>query len=219
LGKTRLDLGAIEASLRAVQGDFAHINAVIDTPRDPLSDQVLTNLLAGYAYIDRLCVERIDPLVPGNSTHLLRLNNLVLWGPDAPRNGNGTDHFAETERRFYDDRSSGGVGALMEFLADRKDDSVWRRAAGAFIHVLSQPQLYLEGNHRTGSLIMSLMLMHEGKPPFVLTVDNAKAYFDPASLVKVCKKHSIGMLFKVPKLRKRLAALLKDTADPRYLKD
>jgi ABC-type phosphate transport system substrate-binding protein len=29
-------------------------------------------------------------------------------------------------------------------------ESAWKRAAGVYVRILSQPQLYIEGNHRTG---------------------------------------------------------------------
>ena len=126
-------------------------------------------------------------------------------------------HLQETERRFYDDPSPGGVRALMETLAAHKEKPVWRRAARAYIQILSRPQLFIEGNHRTGTLIMSAMLVWEGKPPFVLTVRNAKAYFDPSSLAKESRKRSLQLLLRQPGLSKRLAALLKDEADRGFL--
>jgi hypothetical protein len=213
----RLDLNAIERCLREVQGDFDAINATLDTPRDPLSDEVIAHLLLGYRYVNSLLARGINPLARGYTQHLLQLNTLVLCGTDEKTQAHCAPLVAETERRFYDDLSAGGVRALMGYLADHKEASVWQRAAGAFIHILSQPQLFMEGNHRTGCLVMSYVLASEGKPPFVLTVDNAKAYFDPASLAKDCRKRSIRALFEMPKLRKRLASLLKDTANREFL--
>jgi hypothetical protein len=64
---------------------------------------------------------------------------------------------------------------------------------------------------------MSYMLAREGLPPFVLSVANAKAYFDPSTLVKETKKHGLRRLIRVPKLRKRFAELLKEHAEERYL--
>jgi hypothetical protein len=218
LGRTLLELSAIEDALREVQKEFARINATLATPRDPLSDQVLGNLMAGYEYVNTLLASGINPVARGNSRHLLNLNNLVLCGTEVVTYEECGRHIEETERRFYDDRNPGGVRALMGYLADHKGDNVWRRAAGAYTHILSEPQLFVEGNHRTGALIMSLVLTWEGKPPFVLTVENAKAYFDPSSLVKVCKKHSLRGLFEIPKLRRRFARLLKSGADPAFLR-
>lgn len=217
MSNTRLDLSAIEASLREVQGQFDRINATLETPRDPLGDAVLSNLLAGYAYLDSLLASDLDPLARGGSKHLLRLNFLVLNGACDPADGECAKQIRETERRFYDDSNAGGVRALMNYLADHKGDGVWRRAAGTYIQVLSAPQLFVEGNHRTGALIMSSVLCREGKPPFVLTVRNAKAYFDPSSLVKGCRKRSLRALVAIPKLRKRLAKLLAEEADCAFL--
>lgn len=45
---------------------------------------------------------------------------------------------------------------------------------------------------------MSNILVRGGKPPFILTVDNAKAYFDPSSLAKATKKDLMGKLYKSP---------------------
>lgn len=214
----RLDLSAIECSLCEVQRRFDRVNESLDVPRDPLGYDVLDNLMAGYEYLDSLLAAGVDAFAMGSSRHLLQLNNLVLCGTSDLAYEDCAPHLVETERRFYDDQSPGGVRALMNHVADHKQDPIWRRAAGLYIQVLSRPQLFIEGNHRTGTLIMSQLLLQAGKPPFVLTVENAKAYFDPSSLAKDCKKRSIVALLEIPKLRKRLAALLEETADARYLR-
>ena len=64
---------------------------------------------------------------------------------------------------------------------------------------------------------MSYLLAREGKPPFVLTVDNAKAYFDPSTLIKATRKTSFALLFKLPHLVRDFAQFLKVRADYRYL--
>ncbi len=217
MSKSRLDLPAIETSLRAVQRDFPRINASLNTPRDPLRDVVVENLLAGYEFVDSLLAADIDPLARGNSRHLLQLNCLVLCGTNEMAYEDCARHAQETEQRFYDDTNPGGVRALMNYLADHKKDRVCRRAAGVFIQMLSAPQLFIEGNHRTGALVMSYLLCREGRPPFVLSVSNAKAFFDPASLVKGCRKHSLTSLMEIPKLRKRFAAFIEKEGDRRSM--
>jgi len=217
MSRTRLNLSAIESSLRAVQRDFERINASLDSPRDPLRDEVLENLLAGYEYLNSLLAVDTDPFVRGNSRHLLQLNLLVLCGTRDVAYEDCAPHIRETERRFYDDTNPGGVRSLMNYLADHKGDGVYRRAAGAFIQMLSAPQLFIEGNHRTGALVMSYLLCQAGRPPFVLTVGNAKPFFDPSSLAKGCRKHSLYALIEIPKLRKRLARLIERESDPRFL--
>jgi hypothetical protein len=51
----------------------------------------------------------------------------------------------------------------------------------------------------------------------VLSVDNAKAYFDPSSMAKSLRKHSLHMMLSRPKLLKRFATLLKDGAQKTHL--
>jgi hypothetical protein len=214
--RPRLDLAAIERSLRAVQTAFDRINATLETPRDPLSDTVLANLMAGYGYLDGLLAADRNPLALGNSRELLRLNGLVLCGEGPVAARDCARLMAETERRFYEG-NEGGVGELMNTLAAHRGEGVWRRAARAYIQIMSRPQLFIEGNHRTGALIMSAILLWSDKPPFVLTAQNAKAYFDPSSLAKESRKRSLQLLLRRPKLSKRLAALLKDQADTGHL--
>jgi len=216
MGLFRLNLPAIESSLRAVQADFARINQTLSMPRDVMTDEVRANMMAGYRLIDDAIAQGLDLFQLGNSKCLLELNTLVLCGADENKRRDFAQHIASTRQRFYD-HAGGGIGALMEWLDRHKGDDVWTRAAGTYIHILSRPQLYIEGNHRAGALIMSYLLAREGRPPFVLSVPNAKAYFDPSTLVKETKKDSLGMLIRLPRLKERFAKLLKENAEERYL--
>lgn len=212
----RLNLDAIETSLRAVQADFDRINASLDTPRDPLSDEVLERMLLGYEQVDAYLVDGVDLFAPGNSSLLLELNILVLCGRDNRVRAECASQIEATEAHFYG-KSDGGVESLVNWVRSLNGVPVWRRAASTYIHILSQPQLFIEGNHRTGSLVMSWTLANEGKPPFVLSVENAKAYFDPSALVKHSRKHSLRMLLERPKLIKRFGELLKEDAESIHL--
>jgi hypothetical protein len=64
---------------------------------------------------------------------------------------------------------------------------------------------------------MSFILVRDGKAPFVLTVENARAYFDPSSLVKETKKTPTTLLMKLPSMKKRFARFLERQADTQYL--
>jgi hypothetical protein len=214
--RLRLNLTEIEASLRAVQASFDQINRTLSTPRDAMTDVVRQNMMAGYRMVDDALGDGLDPFRVGHSGWLLELNTRVLCGLDPQRRREFSRHIEATERHFYDQHDA-GIQGLVDWLARHQADTVWRRAAGAYTYILSRPQLYLEGNHRTGSLIMSYLLARDGEPPFVLSVANAKAYFDPSSLVKDSRKHSLAMLLRVPKLKKRLARLLKDQRTAGYL--
>jgi hypothetical protein len=48
----RLNLKAIEQSLREVQLEFPKINEVLQSRRDSVTDEVVRNMMTGYAFID-----------------------------------------------------------------------------------------------------------------------------------------------------------------------
>lgn len=216
MGEHVLDLDAIESSLRAVQRNFSEINRVINTPRDTLDDQVITNMMAGYRYVDTLVAGGVDLFAIGASRHFLELNALVLCGTDPLERVREDAHLKATAQRFYEE-DRGTISDLAAWYALHRDETAWSRAAGVYVRLLSEPQLFIEGNHRTGALIISCILVHDGCPPFVLSIDNAQGYFDPSTLITKTKKTPIGMLFRIPKLKKEFAAFLRENADDRYL--
>ncbi len=216
MAKRYLNPGAIESSLRAVQKDFPRINKRLKARRDALGDEVVENMLAGYRFLNGVLGDDIDLFANGNSNRLLELNTLVLCGSNPERRKQYAEHIQATEKHFYED-PEGGVRDIMEWYRKHRDESPWKRAAGIHVRVLSQPQLFIEGNHRTGALIMSYILVRHGQPPFVLTVENARGFFDPSTLIKDTKKHSLGMLFQIPRIKKNFAHFLKEHTDRAHL--
>ena len=214
MGLSRLNLPLIEASLRAVQQDFHQINARLTTPRDPIGDDVLANLVAGYVYVDRLLTDDIDIFAMGHLKHLLEMNALVLCGSDGREKY--TSHLKATEEKFYEE-PGGGVRDLVEWMAGHSLHSSWRRAAGAYARILSEPQLFIEGNHRTGALVMSYILVREGQPPFVLSAENAVSYFDSSTVFRSLHKGTLDMLVSLPGIHKDFAEFLEGQANASYL--
>jgi prophage maintenance system killer protein len=215
--KSRLDVAAVRARLLETQRDFKQINQHLTVEKTPPSDEVINNLVAGYALIDRYLRDGIDLFAYGSSYRLLELNHTVLYEHADISKDEDKSQFSATQDYFYETKN-GGIGQLMTWLELHNRDSVWKRAAGIFTYMISQPQLFLEGNHRTGSLIMSYMLMREGHGPFVLTVDNARFYFEPAELTKKRNKHNIiDDLLHLPKQTKKFAKLLKHEHGTDYM--
>jgi hypothetical protein len=64
---------------------------------------------------------------------------------------------------------------------------------------------------------MSYILARDGQPPFVLTVDNAQAYFDPSTLITKKKKKSLSLLFEMPRLKRQFSDFLISQQNPKYL--
>ena len=173
-------------------------------------------MLAGYARVDALVSEDVDLFAMGSHQHLLALNHIVLCGEAAAPDPEYARHRLTTEERFYEERE-GGIGDLVEWYARHAHASPWRRAAGVYIRILSAPQLFIEGNHRTGALIISYLLLRAGLPPFVLTPATAAAYFGPSTLIRNTRRNGIGRLFRLPGLTRRFASFLAAHADPVYL--
>jgi hypothetical protein len=63
---------------------------------------------------------------------------------------------------------------------------------------------------------MSYILLREGRPPFVVSLENATAYFEPSTVLRDIAKHSAASLFRAPGIRRRLAALLRESSEARY---
>ena len=211
-----LNLDAIEASLRDLQAHFPHVNELLRSRRDTFEDGVVANMIAGYGFVDSLLAQGINLLAMGNLKFFLELNALVLFGRDAGARGDAALQIAATERRFYE-QEGGGIREVVEWYNLHRGRSPWRRAAGVYISILSEPQLFIEGNHRTGALVMSYILAREGFPPFVITTENARAFLDPSTLVTETRKRSVVALFRLPKITRYFAEFLKKQADQRYL--
>ena len=212
----RLNLPAIERSLRLVQQEFTLINDGLSSPRELLADDVIANMLSGYALVDALVAANVDVFAMGNLKYLLELNATVLCGTDPESRAEYARHRQTTEERFYDQRD-GGIQDLVEWYELHLQDSAWMRAAGVYVRLLGRPQLFVEGNHRTGALAMSYILVREQEPPFVLSPANAPAYFDPGLVTRDTEKQGLAMLFRSPGVIKRLAGFLVEHADPAYL--
>ncbi|TCT40347.1 hypothetical protein [Martelella mediterranea] len=210
--KHSLDLKKIEAKLRDTQRQFDRINAMLTMRRDGMPDTVIEHMMEGYAYINGLLNDGVDLLHIGEFHHLLELNHLVLCGSDPKARAEFSNHILRTEEHFYD-RHYGDIGGLVDWYNRHLKKPVRKRAAGIYVRVLSRPQLFIEGNHRTGALIMSYILCREGKPPFVLTPENAEAYFNPSTLVRDSHKYSMDELIKIPKLSRYFANFLKENED------
>ena len=208
----RLDLERIEASLRAVQEAFDALNEKLLMRREPLTDQIIGNLLEGYAYVDQLLEDGVEIFSPSGLDHILELNHIVLCGSDDSVRLEYGPHLLETRRRF-----AKGVGEIADWYERKRHKSAYRRAAGVYVLSVSQPQLFLEGNHRTGALVASYILVQEGLPPFVLTPKNAPAYFNPSTLIKYRNKDKfLDRQYYLKKYRRVMQAFLEETLDKQF---
>lgn len=209
----RLALSRIRASLREVQHDFTALNERLLMRREPLTDQIINNLIAGYAYVDRLLQDEVDVFSERGLDHILELNHIVLCGRDSSVRMEFGSHLLETRRKFAE-----GIDEIAAWYNRKRHKSAYRRAAGVYVLLVSQPQLFLEGNHRTGALTASYILGQDGLPPFVLTPQNAEAYFNPSTLIKYRHKEKfLDRQYYLKKYRRAFQDFLEDTLDARFL--
>jgi len=199
-----------------VQREFPKINEILQSRRDSMTDAVLENMLAGYTFIDKAVADGVDLFRLRHITDLLELNHIVLCGLNQRIRQEYQTHIEAATQRFHEQEEF-NIDDILRWYYRHENETSWKRAAGVYVRILSQPQLYIEGNHRTGALIMSYILMRDGKAPFVLTVDNAKAYFDPSTLIKETKKTAATMLMKLPGMKKRFADFLQAQVDERHI--
>lgn len=207
--KRRLDLPAIECALRDVQQRFTELSRYFTEPRDPFTDEVLQNVLDGYALIDDYVARGVDLFDLQQVDLMLEINATVLCGRDLAGRAESKEHLAATEKHFFNN-TEGGIKDLFNWYSAHRSESVWKRAAGVYVRILSRPQLFLEGNNRTGSLIVSYLLMCAGRPPFVLSLANAEGYFNPSSVIRNSAKHGVKALYELPKIKKKYAAFLEE---------
>lgn len=211
-----LNLSAIHSALRELQRVFPRINVDLLERRDQLDDEVIANMMDGYRVVDGYLSDGVDIFSLGNSSSWLKLNATVLCGTDPARLARHHRLLEATSERFYGEAAA-GIGDVMGWYVMHRKQDVWRRAAGVYNRILSEPQLFIEGNHRTGALIMSFILASEEKPPFVLTKENAKGYFNPSSLIKRNRKKSLVGEVKLGRLTKEFEKFLRAQKNPEFL--
>jgi hypothetical protein len=211
------NLEAIAASLREVEAHFHLINAHLESPRELLDRHAVDHMVSAYAFVDELIANKIDLFSLGQLRLFLELNALVLCGRNEQTRMESARHLAETDKHFFDN-VDGGIRDVVEWHALHAYESPWMRAAGVYIRILSEPELFIEGNHRTGALVMSCILARAGHPPFVLTVDNAKDYLNWSAFFTSKRKGSFALRCQMPWLKHRFAAFLQAHADPKFLR-
>jgi hypothetical protein len=214
--RLRLRLGRIEDELRDVQRHFPAINALLNCRRDEFTDTVRQNMLTAYEFLDAMVGDDLDFFSEEGLEALLQLNHLVLLGRGYdPRAFRG--HITVTRRQFFANFRE-YVKPIRRWYRKHEMENPYKIASQVYVGVLSQPQLYQEGNHRTGSLIASGMLLQNGCPPFVLTRQNAVAYFNPSSEIKFSDKRTIGGKLRLPKYQRQFRDFLQQNVSQAYIR-
>ena len=211
-----LHLGRIEDELRDVQRHFPAINAALNCRRDDFTDTVRQNMLTAYEFLDAVVDSNLDLFSDEGLEALLQLNHLVLLGSGYnPRAF--VRHITLTRQQFFFNFLQ-YVRPIRRWYRKHETENPYKVASQVYVGVLSQPQVFQEGNHRTGSLIASGILLQNGCPPFVLTRQNALAYFNPSSEIKFTDKRTIRGKLRLPKYQREFREFLQQNVNQAYVR-
>ena len=159
----------------------------------------------------------VAPLSDGSLEHLLRLNEHVHYGTDPGLRAQYQAAIVATEEKF-----NVNIEPILDWHErhTRHGNNPYKLAAETYVSIVGQPQLFVEGNHRTGALIASWINLYAGLPPFVLSVDNALTYFAPSAEIKQFADRSTWRgRRRIPKYRKSFRVFWEHVVERKYLLD
>ena len=173
-------------------------------------------MLSAYAYLDELLARQIAPFSAECFDHMLVLNDRVHYGTDPALMGEFASAIEANVDKF---NTQIEPIAAWYWKHSAQGDHAYKLAAETYVSIVGQPQLFVEGNHRTGSLIASWINLYAGYPPFVLSVDNAVEYFAPSAAIKqFADKSTWRGRRQLPKYRKSFRAFWEGHVDARYVR-
>ncbi len=202
----RPDLPAIERSYQEVLRHWEDIDNQLDQLKigrkdTPFDQALMDNMLCAWEYIDYFMRKKKHGLLAREGgPDMLEINHRVHYGLDYAQREEYCKALDATTEKF-----SRQIVPIRKYYKREigHGTSINKIAAEVYIAILGQPQLFIEGNHRSGSIIASWINLAGNKPPFVLSVDNAIAFFKPAQEIKKFNKRAMWRsLTKLPKYKK-----------------
>jgi len=205
----------IEESLKDFKKNFHSINDTLAMRREPLTDIWVDQILEAYSFLNSLLLKDMDLFTPAGLYALLEMNHLVLCGSHKETRAQYYSHLEETRKSFLKK-----IRPIKDWVLEKKNHAnPWKLATGYYSRSLSQPQLFIEGNHRTGNIILNYLLISKGEPPYVITPETAKTYLDLSGEIKFTDKDStFESALRMPGYRKKFQKFLKENTRDYYLK-
>ena len=167
----------------------------------PFNADIKAKMMAAYGYLDELLRKGAEPFSKGNIAEICELNNLVHYGSDSQLRQEFQTAIAANSEKFYEN-----ISPIVKWYVDhmKQGSHPLKVSAEVYVAIVGYPQLFIEGNHRAGSVISSWISMYYGHPPFVLSYENAIAYFEPSAEIKTfADKSTWRGRSKLPKYRSR----------------
>jgi len=215
----KFNLENVEKSLIGVEKNWKKIDDELDREklgrRDRFDSVVRGRMMDAYRHLDDLLRKGVEPFSIYGISEQLELNNLVHYGVDMELRLQFNNAIMANSQKFYT-----FIDPIENWYRKHmKDEShPLKVAAEVYVAILGFPQLFYEGNHRTGNLIASWINMYYGKPPYVLNSKNALAYFKPSAAIKrFADKSTWRGRSRLPKYRKCFKAFWEENTDIKYV--
>lgn len=181
----RLNLPAIEHTLAQTKVQWAGIERGlraegVGTKDVPFSTEVMHRMLVAYELLDHLLAEEVDIFHRKELHRMCALNEAVHYGDDSALRHEYIGAILDNRETFYR-----RIPAICRWYHHKRSSHNRAKvAAKIYVSILGMPQVFNEGNHRCGALIASWINVTRGAPPFVLSPENAVAFFCPSSHIK-----------------------------------
>ena len=203
--RTLFRLDAIEQSLKEFQQVFTQINDQLAIRREDLSDAMVDQIVEAYGFLNSLLSKEMDLFTPAGLHALLEMNHIVLCGTDRQTRNQYYFHLEETRKSFL-----ARIRPIKDWvLRRRRESDPFYLATGFYSRMLSRPQLFLEGNHRTGNVILNYLLISKGSAPYIVGAGNARGYFDISGDIKFTENGNyLDTALRMPGHRNRFRAFL-----------
>ena len=213
-----LNLPNVEKSLLGVEKNWKKIDDKLDLEklgrRDVFDSVIRERMMDAYKHLDSLLRSKVEPFSLIGASEILELNTIVLYGTDLKL------------RLEYNKAIIANSAKFAEYIVPiekwyrkhtKRKPHPLKLAAEIYVAILGFPQLFIEGNHRTGNLVSNWISMYFGQPPFVLSEENAVAYFKPSKEIKrFADKSSWRGRSRLPKYRKCFKEFWEEHVDSKY---
>ena len=215
----KFNLANVEKSLLDVEKNWKKINDELDFEklgrRDTFDSVVRGRMMNAYTHLDSLLRKGVEPFSSEGISEILELNNIVHYGFDLQLRLEYNQAIQANAEKFAE-----FIGPIEKWYAKQMkgEPHALKAAAQAYVAVLGFPQLFIEGNHRTGNLISNWISMYYGHPPFVLSAKNSVAYFKPSKEIKkFVNKSTWRGRARLPKYRTCFKKFWEDNIDKKYV--
>ncbi|MFA5373870.1 MAG: hypothetical protein WC354_06800, partial [Candidatus Omnitrophota bacterium] len=194
--------------LRKVKESLGALNIVSNIPQAAFEAES-DMLLEAYRYVNM----RLDSVEPLRAEDLLEINLLLTVG------GN---RFVYPYYRQFISRTRGSfsrsIGPVWEWYRRHESSPPVEKAAGlAARMMLSQPNLFEDGNHRSAAVVMALILLKEGNAPFIPNKSNIKALLSITGAIQSLKRDSFVHILPLLIYQGRLGRFLDNNTSEAFL--